>query len=355
MNELTEILKQTVDRLLNDYVTRESLEAAEGGMFPHKLWKALESSGLTQPLATEQDGGVDAHFTNAYEIIYGAGYHSAPVPLIETILASWLAQKTGISVPKGPITLIENRRSSALKFKQTGSDWSLSGTAAHTPWGSEAEHVFVIADAGGALRSGILQTSKTTIIPDLNMAKEPRDTLIFERTPVCEISEPLSYEITRDVIRLYGAMFRSAQMAGASQRALDLAVEYARERKAFGRPIAKFQAVQHQLANLAAHVAQATIATEAAFRAADQRDPRFEISIAKIVAGQTATLAAETAHQVFAAIGFTHDHMLNFSTRRLWCWRAEYGSDNNWAEEIGRRATGRGPDMLWNDLTEVQS
>ena len=293
MNELTEILKKTVDRLLNDYVTRESLEAAEDGMFPHKLWDALEKNGLTQPLATEQDGRVGAHFTDTYEIIYGAGYHSAPVPLIETILASWLANKTGISIPKGPITLLENRSSSALKFKQTGSNWSLSGNAAHTPWGSEAKHVFVIADAGGALRSGILQTSKTTIIPDLNMAKEPRDMLIFKKTPVCEISEPLSYEITRDIVTLYGAMFRSAQIAGASQRALDLAIEYARERKAFGRPIAKFQAIQHQLANLAAHVAQATIATEAAFRAADQKDPRFEISIAKIVAGQTASLAAE--------------------------------------------------------------
>ena len=355
MNDLTEILKKTVDRLLNDFVTRESLEAAEDGIFPHELWNALAKNGLTQPLVTERDGEVGAHFTDAYEIIYGAGYHSAPVPLIETILASWLAKKTGVSIPTGPISLIENRRSSALKFNQTGSNWSLSGTATHTPWGGEAKHAFVIADAGGELRSGILQTSKTTIIPDLNMAKEPRDTLIFKKTPVCEISGPLSYEITRDMITLYGALFRSAQIAGASQRALDLAIEYARERKAFGRPIAKFQAIQHQLANLAAHVAQATIATESAFRAADLKDPRFEISIAKIVAGQTATLAAETAHQVFAAIGFTHDHMLNFLTRRLWCWRAEFGSDSHWAEEIGRRATGRGPDMLWNDLTEVES
>ena len=355
MNELTEILKKTVDRLFGDYVTRESLEAAENGEFPNKLWSALEENGLTQPLVTERAGGVGAHFTDAYEIIYGAGYYSAPVPLIETILATWLAQETGVPIPKGPISLIENRSSSALKFQQTGSDWSLSGISTHTPWGGKAKHAFVIADAGGALRSGILQTSKLTIVPDFNMANEPRDTLLFKKTPVHKISEPLSYEITRDIITLYGAMFRSAQIAGASQRALDLAIEYARERKAFGRSISKFQAIQHQLANLAAHVAQATIATETAFHSADHGDPRFKISIAKIVAGQTASLAAETAHQVFAAIGFTHDHMLNFLTRRPWCWRAEYGSDNHWAEEIGRRAAGRGPDLLWNDLTDVES
>ena len=96
------------------------------------------------------------------------------------------------------------------------------------------------------------------------------------------------------------------------------------------------------------------MATETAFRAADRGDARFEIAVAKIIAGQTATQAAETGHQVHAAIGFTYEHMLNFFTRRLWSWRAEYGSDSQWAEELGRRAAGRGAEMLWSDLTEQQ-
>ena len=101
-------------------------------------------------------------------------------------------------------------------------------------------------------------------------------------------------------------------MTGAVQRVTDISTKYALEREAFGRTISKFQAIQHQLASLAAHTAQATMATETAFRAADRGDARFEIAVAKIIAGQTATQAAETGHQVHAAIGFPYEHMLNF-------------------------------------------
>lgn len=359
MSELTEILKETVNRLFGDLVTRELLEGAEAGEWPQALWDALEENGLTQPLVPEdasgEGGGVGASFSDSYEIVYAAGYHAAPVPLAETILAGWLAAEAGLDIPAGPISLLECRDENALRLTQAGSGWQLSGVAAHTPWGADAPQTLAIADGGGALRAVIVPQSAATATRDRNMAQEPRDTLAFDNPPVGTVSEPLDYEMTRDTVKLYGALFRSAQMAGAAQRVLDMAVDYALERKAFGRTISKFQAVQHQLASLAAHVAQATMATETAFRAADRGDPRFEIAVAKVIAGQTATLAAETAHQVFAAIGFTYEHVLNFSTRRLWCWRAEYGSDSQWAEELGRRATGRGPDMLWSDLTERQA
>jgi acyl-CoA dehydrogenase len=57
------------------------------------------------------------------------------------------------------------------------------------------------------------------------------------------------------------------------------------------------------------------------------------------------------AHQVFAAIGITEDHMLHHFTRRLWSWRDEAGSEARWAAEIGRAALARGGENLWADLT----
>ena len=58
-------------------------------------------------------------------------------------------------------------------------------------------------------------------------------------------------------------------------------------------------------------------------------------------------------HQVHGAIGFTYEHSLHFATRRLWSWRAEFGSESVWAIELGRRVAARGADNLWNDLTEL--
>jgi acyl-CoA dehydrogenase len=54
---------------------------------------------------------------------------------------------------------------------------------------------------------------------------------------------------------------------------------------------------------------------------------------------------------VHGAIGFTYEHSLHFATRRLWSWRAEFGSESGWAVELGRRVAARGADALWSDIT----
>jgi acyl-CoA dehydrogenase len=146
-------------------------------------------------------------------------------------------------------------------------------------------------------------------------------------------------------------MVRAAQMAGALESLLEQSVRYATERKQFGRPIGNFQAIQHNLAVLAGHVAAAGIAAEQAFRAADRGEPDFEVAAAKIRAGEAAGVGAGIAHQAHGAIGFTYEHSLHFATRRLWSWRAEFGSESRWALELGRRVAAAGPDRLWSELT----
>ena len=99
-------------------------------------------------------------------------------------------------------------------------------------------------------------------------------------------------------------------------------------------------------------MAASGLAAEQAFRAAEKGDPGFEVSAAKIRVGEAAGVSAGLVHQVHGAIGFTYEHSLHFATRRLWSWRAEFGSESAWAIELGRRVAARGADNLWNDLTE---
>jgi len=68
-------------------------------------------------------------------------------------------------------------------------------------------------------------------------------------------------------------------------------------------------------------------------------------------AGEAAGLGAGIAHQVHGAIGFTYEHSLHFATRRLWSWRAEFGSESQWAQVLGRAIAARGANQLWPDLT----
>jgi alkylation response protein AidB-like acyl-CoA dehydrogenase len=155
-----------------------------------------------------------------------------------------------------------------------------------------------------------------------------------------------------------GAALRAQQMAGALERILDLSLEYARERVQFGRPIARFQAIQHSLASLAGEVAAAGAAADAAASAVirhgieDQRT-LFAVAAAKIRAGEAAGAGAAIAHQVHGAMGFTREYGLHHSTRRLWAWRDDFGAESVWALSLGEIAINAGAGALWPALTAL--
>jgi acyl-CoA dehydrogenase len=152
---------------------------------------------------------------------------------------------------------------------------------------------------------------------------------------------------------LSGAALRAVSISGALERILMQTVEYARTRVQFGKPIAAFQAIQQQLAVLAGHTAAVGIAADAAIVDLEESDRRFTtIAAAKIRAGEAAAAASSIAHQVHGAIGITKEHTLHFATRRLWSWRAEFGSENYWAEKLGRAAALRGADDFWPSVTK---
>ena len=349
-SELRSLLADTVTRLFTDLATKELIEAAERGVWPDKLWRSLEEGGLTLPLVPEAGGGAGGTWLDAHVVVRAAGHHTAPVPLAETIVASGLLAGAGLPIPLGPLTLAPVHGGESLTLTRAGGGWRLGGTATRVPWGAAVGHVVVLAEADGRTMIALVSGDTKRVTADRNLALEPRDTLTFDEAPVLAAA-PAAAGVGANAITLYGALVRSAQMAGALESLLQQSVRYTTERKQFGRSISNFQAIQHQLAVLAGHAAAAGIAAERAFAAADAGDPAFHVAVAKIRAGEAAGLAAGIAHQVHGAIGFTYEHSLHFATRRLWSWRAEFGGENHWADELGRRVTARGADSLWADLT----
>ncbi|MHB8499574.1 MAG: acyl-CoA dehydrogenase family protein [Candidatus Acidiferrales bacterium] len=141
-----------------------------------------------------------------------------------------------------------------------------------------------------------------------------------------------------------GALMRSIQMCGAMARVRDLTILHAGERNQFGQPINRFQAVQQQLAELAAEAA----AADAIVGGALAHPSRSAVAAAKVVTGRAAGRVAAIAHQVHGAIGFTQEHRLHRFTTKLWLWRDEFGTDSDWAIELGRSLAGRN---LWEETT----
>jgi acyl-CoA dehydrogenase len=348
--ELRTLLGDTVTRLFTDLATKELIEAAERGAWPDKLWQALEEGGLTLPLVPEASGGAGGSWLDAHVVVRAAGYHTAPVPLAETIVASGLLAGAGLEVPLGPLTLAPVHAGETLTLSRASGGFTLRGTATRVPWGAAAGHVVVLAHADGAEMIALVAGDAARATADRNLALEPRDTLVFDAAPVLATA-PAGAGVSVHTLLLYGALVRSAQMAGGVESLLQQSVRYTAERRQFGRPIGSFQAIQHGLAVLAGHAAAASIAAERAFAAADAGNLAFHVAAAKIRTGEAAGIAAGLAHQVHGAIGFTYEHSLHFATRRLWSWRAEFGGESHWAAELGRHAITRGADALWPDLT----
>lgn len=123
------------------------------------------------------------------------------------------------------------------------------------------------------------------------------------------------------------------QIAGASRAMLALACTHAMERVQFGRPIARFQAVRHRLAD-------ALVAVEAlaATLAAASDEPNSETAaLAKAVAGRTARTVAAHCQQVLAGIGFTTEHPFHRYLKRTMALEGLFGSADEIALDVGRR------------------
>ena len=323
MSELRSILVEQVDRLVSDGGGIALLRQVEAGAWPAAFWAGLEGQGLNLALVPEAAGGVGLTWGDAAALWQVLGRHGAPAPIAETMLGAALLSAAGIEVPQGPLGL----------------------GGAGVPFGRHAARLVVLAGAGVALHACGEATHAQ------NIGREPRDGM----TPGARLARgelPNSFGPRAALLGL--ALIRAALIAGALERILALAVDWANTRRQFGRAIGKFQAVQQQLAAMTGEVAAVQVAVAQAARAVDARglaEAGFEIACAKIIAGEAATMGAAVAHQVFAAIGITEDHELHHFTRRLWSWREEGGTERFWATEIGRAALARGGANLWPDIT----
>ena len=295
------LITDTAERIFSDHVDRGVLDAAERGEFPSALWDVVREAGLH--LVGSPGSGTD--WGDLYGLLTVAGRHAVPLPLAEVLVANSFLDDVGFTTI------------------------AVDGVA---PWGRVADRVVTVEGE---------MSVEFDVAEDANLAGESRDRLRLRKARRVDVPGQL-------VERM--ALSRAALMAGALERILAMAIDYATEREQFGRPIARFQTVQHSLAVLAGEVAAARCACDGAIMATASSDFGAAVGAAKARVGEAAGVVAEIAHQVHGAMGFTHEHSLHHFTRRLWAWRDEYGRETHWQEQLGRRVAGRGADSVWDFL-----
>jgi acyl-CoA dehydrogenase len=339
---MRDLFESTIERLLADLCTTEAVLASDGGNWPAALWRAIEDSGFALAAAPEAGGGAGASWHDLHPVLLACGRHNLPAPLPEAMLANWLLARVGLEPVDGPLSFT----ASPLATLENG---RLRGRLADVPWGRHAEHVVAVVGVETPTVV-LLATAGRACARQLNVAGEPRDHLDFDNAAVVA-QAPLPDGLSPDVMLQGGALLRSVQTAGALQALLEMTTKHATERVQFGKPIGGFQAIQHQIAVLAEHTALACVAAEAACDGSRLDFATLPLATAKVCSAEAAGIAAGIAHAVHGAIGFTREHALHLSTRRLWAWRSEYGSQTVWAQRIGRATCAGGSAALWPAIT----
>ncbi|MFN0090593.1 MAG: acyl-CoA dehydrogenase family protein [Acidimicrobiales bacterium] len=333
MAKADELLVETIEGIFADHCAPEMVGAAEGGI-DAKLWGLLEEGGLSTVGLSEANGGSGGTLHDAAAIVKAAGRYAAPAPIAEkALVGGWALEQAGLNVPAGALAVVVCEQ-------------GFSGVVRHVPWAGAAENLVLVSPEGVA----VAPASFARLEPGVNHAGEPWAHVTLDGLALTPSPGPSPADVWAR-----GALSRALLMAGALGQAVDLSVQYANEREQFGRPIGKFQIMQHYLAEIAGEAAAAEAAADTAVDvaalAAEPGDARLAIAAAKSTAGRAAGIICRISHQIHGAIGFTDEHRLQYSTRRLWSWRDEYGGDGAWAAELGTALCAAGGAALWPLLT----
>lgn len=339
-------------RQLVDEIGGQSADARIGrrGLpeeFDATTWAHVEETGLSR-LTT--DAELEAGPNEAAVVLRGLARHAVAAPVAETdLLGAWLAGAAGLDVPVvGPLTV------AVTTAERDGA--RLVGTAREVPWTRASTRVLLALSVDGQWYVTAAHPDDLDLTDGHNLGGEPRDTVGFE-LPASD-AVPVDPRVAAELQRR-GAWARSIQIIGVLDAAAELSVAHTRDRVQFGRPLSKFQAVQHALAGMAGEIERARASATLAVAAAadhgfDSAQTDYAVTVAKVVLGRVVPAVNTVAHQLHGALGVTIEHQLWSATNRAYSWIDEFGSTGLHARRLGRAAlTGTAEDdgALWDMLT----
>ena len=260
-------------------------------------WQAIAETGLTLVILPEAAGGLGLSEVDFAQIAVAAGYVALPEPLVES---------AGVAAP----LLASLAPDHAL----------LSDPCATIAIGHAANPFVVDADIASALL--LHKDSAAFLVDPASVRLTRRDSIDpFRRLFAVEWDAAESEALGTadwDLALDRGALFAAAQGLGLAQRAVDLAITYAKERQQFGKPIGSYQAVKHHLASAQVAIEFARPVIMAAAAEIGHRDvqSRARVSHAKIVALEAADQAARASIQVHGAMGYSWEVNVHLFLKR---------------------------------------
>ncbi|MGE0595431.1 MAG: acyl-CoA dehydrogenase family protein [Hyphomonadaceae bacterium] len=353
-------LKDQARRFLTDKAgaksTRRVLDDAEVS-FDRKLWRGVAEMGWLGAAIPEEYGGLGLGRLELCVLAEEIGRAVAPIPFsssvyffAEALMAAGSDAQKAALLPQvasgeavGCFAMSEGPgapSAGALQVKFDGA--ALNGTKIPVTDGDSATHAVVVAkEAGGVSlalvaldQPGVTRTTLKTLDPSRGHAKLEFNNAKAERLGPAGQGWDLA-----EAVLDRAAVLLAFEQVGGSQACLDMAIDYAKSRVAFSRPIGSFQAIKHKLAEMyvAIEVARSNAYYGAWALSTDAAELPFAAAASRAAASDAFYLCAKENIQTHGGMGFTWDVDCHLFFRRAKLLAVQAGSPAVWKEKLVRR------------------
>ena len=325
-------IKRTAKELLADRLKSERVrELAEEGRYDDEVWKELCELGWPGIFIGEEHGGQGLGTVELVILMEELGYALAPLPFLSNAAAGLVLEAAGSDEQKQrwlPGIASGEARGTVGLLKD--------GEARLVPDADSADVILLLGHEGAQ----VVEASAAEIEPVDTMDPTRRYSRVYADGP----GDPLEGDRIPGISRVAAAL--AAELTGVAQRAMEMAVEYARERKQFGRPIGAYQAVSHPCAQMLLETEGARSASYYAAWCADAEPETLPLAacMAKAYASDAGWRVCTSALQVHGGIGFTWEHDLHFFLKRAKVDALLYGSAREHRESVAA-LSGRRPEV----------
>ncbi len=214
-----------------------------------------------------------------------------------------------------------DRTTAPVSASGDGDRWRLSGSVRRVLGAAGADHVLVVADTYGQPAIFVVDRNQSGVAVAVERvldATRPMATVTLRDAPAHRLTSdrPVGDVVDECLLRTIAVL--TAEQVGATERVLEMAVEYACTRRQFDRAIGSFQAVKHRLADMLVDLELARSASMAAIQAVDEANPeaKWRVSMAKAVCSEGLRDASHANLQIHGGIGFTWEHAAGLYVKR---------------------------------------
>ena len=334
--------------------------------YPPDLWKKIADLGWLGFALPQEFGGEGLPLAYLGIILEEVGRAIAPVPLHSTMVSALTIASDGTSEQRQRVLPAVAKGDSVLAWALTeqdprflpetvntqavmdGEEFVINGTKLFVDNFSVADHCLVVCrtSPGTPDSEGVslflVDTSSSSIshVPLITMAKDKQSQVIFSnvRVPKASLVGELDqgWPIAERMIDR-ATVLLCAQMVGAARKDAEMAIDYSKNRAAFGRPIGAFQSIAHLCADMILWVDGGQLLTYEALWKMDQGMPAsVEVSQAKAFCNEKCEAIVRTAQTIHGGIGFMMEFDLQLWFRRVSAWTMRLGTSFEHRARVAR-------------------